>query len=214
MGLLAPAAGGSPLRGAASLLLILLACGACRGGRVIDDDYSVYHDLLSDLGARARAGGQSVRTCTVFSVTSALEDLGADDRRPLEPGRVAGHLPGLQPSTLESYNTRFRERRTLDAGRFQGLSIALLRPQEWRAFSRGDFGGSSWEAFRASRPEDFGILELSPVGFSADRAQAFVHLVRYTSPRDHAGCYYLLGLDGGMWRVRQEWRDAGGDRRR
>ena len=80
------------------------------------------------------------------------------------------------------------------------LRTIVLR-ERWVGYLHETHGWDGYRHFNRRFPDSFGLLTLSPVGFSEDGLQAVMHVSWVLWPRVGEGHYYLLEKRDGAWRV-------------
>jgi hypothetical protein len=182
----------------AAILLfpVLQGCGEGSGEPV--DEAAAFRALLRELAERVEKDAALVPKVVGKEVSI---DKIVVDREPasLLPdhlkmadearwGFFHGKLPGLRRDTFESF-----WRRNLDptvpvfdqAGRFPVVFEEV---------------GPNWALFAFDHPSAM-LLCVSAMGFSRDGRQGMVYVVFPNC----LGAYYLVGRDGGRWRITEEW---------
>lgn len=165
--------------GAAACTALLLAIGCQRAGvasaAADERDVAIYRAVLA--GAESRL---------VVRTTSA----------PLEVGemttgqRIAMHardLPGLDPSTVRSFQERNRVSEALPA--LGGSGVETVAEEEWQAHADSD--EPRWNR---------GVMILSRIGYSREGTQALVYVVK-ACPLCGGAEYVLLARSGDRWAV-------------
>jgi hypothetical protein len=79
----------------------------------------------------------------------------------------------------------------------------LLRSEEIKASFRGDSIASRWKAFYARYPQSRGWIELSAVGFNADKTIAVVYVGHHCGSLCGGGGFTVLERNGGKWAIRR-----------
>jgi len=126
-----------------------------------------------------------------------LQDLGglreADDA-----ARYLGD--GVQQTTLLDLERKAQGPAVLPPDLDPGLQTIVLRGR-WVGYLHKTHGWDGYRHFNRRFPGAFGLLTLSPVGFSEDGLQAVMHVSWMLWPRVGEGHYYLLENRDGAWHV-------------
>lgn len=167
---------------ACTAVLLLAACRHTEAApRTYDaDDAEVYRVVLARAESRL-----------VLRTTSAPPEFVGDARE-----RIAMHghaLPGLQPGTAQSFLER--NRRSASLPQLGGSRLELVSEEEWRAAA--DSRKRRWNR---------GVMMLSRIGYSRDRTQALVYVVK-ACPLCGGADYVLLTRTSDRWRVAAEAND-------
>jgi hypothetical protein len=109
---------------------------------------------------------------------------------------LAAHTPCLSADAVRNYfdrNAAPSELAPQDHGSWQLVS----GDEKTRLFHDRD----AWGAIRAKYPQSKGIVDVTRVGFSRDRQQAFVMASQSTGPRGGGGAYFVLQNSAAGWVV-------------
>lgn len=153
----------------------------------IDDpeSYAVYSALLPD---RAMQGMR--RTMIVIQAEATTDSRGCWPSGP--------PMETEWKSTLESLHKENAHVRTIRSGFTLSVPyIVLPRADIMVFFTPGSLDG--WKHFYERYPDSGGSLELSAVGFDADRTKALVYFAHHYEYLGGEYSYHLLRKTGGNW---------------
>jgi hypothetical protein len=170
---------------------MLVSC-APGGSSAHDDEYAVYAALIED-----RYLWEGVDLIVIRNETTLFE-LGPD----VTFEQVSRSAPALEEETYADFLAVNEEPTPLDGSLDLGFEVALVSPQELEEIFAADVG--SYDAFYERFPNSQGVMELSRVGFNADRSQALVYVGNQHAPLGGAGYYLILNKDDGAWQVDSE----------
>jgi hypothetical protein len=113
---------------------------------------------------------------------------------------LSARVPEVRSETLEAFRAALDRPSTLRAELFERPGEVRLVPQaEIHALFAEPADG--WEAFRARFPESTAFWRFSPVGISADGAEALVYVEWAAGPLIAWGQYVRLVREAGSWIV-------------
>ncbi len=121
-------------------------------------------------------------------------------------GSIPKWLPGVRTETIQSFVTGATEFPDRRAAVFERLPVDVISRAEVEALSRK---GNGWLAFYKRHPAASGLIEFSPLGFSADGLEALGYCGRTSESLSGSGFLVHLRHDGQQWRAvswRQVWQ--------
>jgi hypothetical protein len=154
----------------------------------VQEAYAVYNALLRPPKSnKATSSGDSI----VIEEHSSVEKLCFDP--------TGQSNPRLREAAKD-YEARVSEPVLLAADKFNlGRSVEIISAIELNSiFADGAFAG--WKKFRESYSGIQSYLEVSRLGFSADRKFAIVYSAVHCGPKCGAGGFVTLSRIGGVWR--------------
>lgn len=115
-------------------------------------------------------------------------------------------LPGIRTETVQSFVADANESPDRRAAVFEELPVDVISRAEVEVLFRE---GDGWLVFYKGHPAASGLVELSPLGFSADGVEALGYCGRTSESLSGSGFLVHLRHDGQQWRAvswRQVWQ--------
>jgi len=153
----------------------------------VDEAYKVYSAILPSIGKSPLVISTETRTREI-----CLRPLDAQSERVLRPA-IDNYLElNALPWQLQKH---FEINRHYE----------LLAEEELKATFRNGMNGSrsmgGWKTFYERHPDSEGWIELSAVGFNADKTIAVVFMGYYCGEGCRGGEFRALGKNGGNWQL-------------
>ncbi len=153
----------------------------------VDEAYKVYSAILPSIGERPLVIGAETRTPEI-----CLQPLDAQSEKVLRPAIDSYLELNAMPWQLQKH---------FDINR----NYELLAEAELKATFRDGMNGSSstagWKTFFERRPDSEGLIELSAVGFNADKTIAVVFIGYHCGEECRGGEFRALEDKGGKWQL-------------
>jgi hypothetical protein len=102
---------------------------------------------------------------------------------------------------LEDYRAANAAVRTVLPGERLGRPYTVVPSAVIRAAFRDSVEGPVWDAFHGRYPDAKGYVEVSAVGFDAERKRAIVYIAHYCGFMCAAGSHHLLEKVDGVWKT-------------
>jgi hypothetical protein len=189
--------------------ILLIALGLAASQLPATAEAAIYSELISD------------------SRCSGVGAVGAHGRRPVvvrDPvrperqwwwnafphtdflGSIPKWLPGIRTETVQSFVAHASESPDRRAAVFEELPVDVMSRAEVEVLFRE---GDGWLEFYKRHPAASGLIEFSPLGFSADGVEALGYCGRTSESLSGSGFLVHLRHDGQQWRAvswRQVWQ--------
>jgi hypothetical protein len=153
----------------------------------VDEAYKVYSAILPTIGARSLVIGTETTTSEI-----CLRPLDAQSEKVL---RLA------IDNYLELNALPWQLQKHFDINRH----YELLAQEELNATFRNGMNGNSsmggWKTFYERHPDSEGLIELSAVGFNADKSIAVVFIGYHCGEECRGGEFRALENKGGKWQI-------------
>lgn len=149
--------------------------------------YAVWATLLSDHWLVRHAGA---KTLVIQQETTTDRDC----------GRSEGLMETDWRPVLDSYTAANAAVHTVLAGDRLGRPYIVVPSDEIRAFFKRPYPGDGWSEFHRRYPDSRGYVQVSVVGFDAERKRAMAYLAHRCGGLCGGGTRRLLEKVDGKWR--------------
>jgi len=184
------------------ILSFCLALQSCREpiaevpNQIVDDEYKVYSDALSQL-VRLPEGKDTL----VIREMTTLRRAEFDERRKLYLRKHFGEK--ISDDLIEQFGAVNAKPRTLQNKFINSLSIVLIsKAEEDKIFHPIDEG---WKRFYLKYPKSTGTIELSRVAFDARKTKALLYYgTSFDYGKGGIGYYLLLKRINDRWTIEKK----------